>query len=257
MEKCPGPQIKIFPFVIRDESAPHILDCIFQSLDQNALAKCRLVSTVWKGFIDYPTSLWDRVSKTKYKKYMHWEAGKDKNPANQLGWTLLHFAAGEGHLEVCRLIMDNVQDKNPADHHDWTPLHETAKRGRFEVCRLIIEKVPDKNPESKTGVTPLHVAAREGHLQVCRLIMDNVQDKNSADHQGWTPLHEAAKRGHHAVCSLIIANVQDKNPTTIFGATPLSLAKSFKHCKTVKLFQNTPCAEKTGYLKTTFALRYQ
>ena len=89
----------MFPFVIREESVPHIADYIFQGLDQRHLSKCRLVSTVWKVFVDYQTSLWNKVS---------------KNTANQRGWTPLHEAAGAGYLNVCRLIVDNVHNRNPA-----------------------------------------------------------------------------------------------------------------------------------------------
>ena len=95
------PTEKMLPFVIREESVPHIADYIFQGLDQRHLSKCRLVSTVWKVFVDYQTSLWNKVS---------------KNTANQRGWTPLH---GAGHLDVCYLIMDNdkMHNKNPADSH--------------------------------------------------------------------------------------------------------------------------------------------
>ena len=93
------PTEKMLPFVIREESVPHISDYIFQGLDQRHLSKCRLVSTVWKVFVDYQTSLWNKVS---------------KNTANQRGWTPLHEAAGAGYLNVCRLIVDNVHNRNPA-----------------------------------------------------------------------------------------------------------------------------------------------
>ena len=93
-------QDQIFPFVIRKESTPHIAKQIFLSLNQNDLAKCRLVSSVWKGFIDYKTPLWGKVPTHKYTR-----------------------AAKEGRLNICHLIIENVQDKNPADEHKLTPLH--------------------------------------------------------------------------------------------------------------------------------------
>ena len=134
---------KMFPFVIREESVPHIADYIFQGLDQRDLLKCRLVSTDWKVFVDYQTSLWNKVT---------------KNIAKQRGRTPLHEAAGAGHLDVCRLIMDNEQEKNPADNRGWTPLHEAAKRGQHKVCHLIMANVQDKNPANDFGATPLSLA---------------------------------------------------------------------------------------------------
>ena len=37
----------------------------------------------------------------------------DKNPRCGLGFTSFHLAAKEGHLEVCRLFLENIVDKNP------------------------------------------------------------------------------------------------------------------------------------------------
>ena len=49
-----------------------------------------------------------------------------------------------GNVELCRLIMDNVDDGNPKTDDD-TPLHLAATNGHLEVCRMIIERVEDKN----------------------------------------------------------------------------------------------------------------
>ena len=118
-----------FPFFIRGESAPHITYQIFQSLDQNILAKCRLVSNVWKGFVDCQTSLWEKVPTHLYIE-----------------------AAGEGRLNICRLLIQNGQNKNPANQNGATPLHYAALKGHLEICRLIIENVQEKNPANQ-GVT--------------------------------------------------------------------------------------------------------
>ena len=185
-------QEEVFPFIISEESAPHIADSIFKRLDQNALVKCRLVSNVWKGFVDCHTSLWGTVSLHQYLR-----------------------AAKEVKLSACRLIIENVQDKNPADVDGQTPLHEFAAGGHLELCRLIIKNLQNcKNPANKNRQTPLHFAAREGHLKVCRLIMENVEDKNPADRRGQTPLHEFAARGHLELCRLIFDHLQEEKPVT-------------------------------------------
>ena len=41
----------------------------------------------------------------------------------------------------CRLIIGKIQDKNPPNHFGSTPLHWAAKNGHFEVCKLIIGEV--------------------------------------------------------------------------------------------------------------------
>merc|ERR1719391_1730579 len=80
------------------------------------------------------------------------------------------------HLEICQLILDNVEDKNPADNYRITPLHEAARGGHLSVFKLLLEHSPEKNPKNSGGVTPFHFAAREGHSDICKLIEETVLD---------------------------------------------------------------------------------
>ena len=101
-------------------------------------------------------------------------------------------------------------DKNP--RHGGPPVLETpllraASKGHLEVCKLIIQNLHDKNPTTFEG-TPLHLAAQEGHLEVCKFIMENTKDKNPQRRNDWTtPLHKGAENGHLEVCDLIIKEI--------------------------------------------------
>ena len=55
-----------------------------------------------------------------------------------------------------------------------TPFHHIAAGGHLDMCKLIIENINDKNPANQDGLTPLHVAATCGHLDVFKLIIDKV-----------------------------------------------------------------------------------
>ena len=102
-----------------------------------------------------------------YRKILRFS--EDINPKNgRPGMTPLHMAAFNGHIEICKIILDKIVDKNPKDNSDWTPLHKAAGNGHVEVCKLILEKVADKNPHALNGRTPLHVAAGEGHFEVIK-----------------------------------------------------------------------------------------
>ena len=48
---------------------------------------------------------------------------QNKNPTDNEGTTPLHIAASEGNLELCRIIINNVNDKNPADNEGHKSLH--------------------------------------------------------------------------------------------------------------------------------------
>ena len=171
---------------------------------------------------------------------------KKKNPADRYGDTPLHFAAQEGHLEICSLIIENISDRNPFSR-GRTPLHYAAAQGHIEVCRLILDKVVNINPSENGGITPLHDAAENGRLEVCRLIIEKfivfdwVFDsvRNPADRNGNTPLHKATLMGHLDVCLLIIENLQDKNKVISgpLGQRILHLARQQGHHELLELFK--------------------
>ena len=153
---------------------------------------------------------------------------KDKNPGkksplNKEGRTPLHYAANNGNLRLCKLIIEGTSNKNPESIKVWrstqsghTPLHYAALNGHLEVCKLIMDNVIDKNPANMGPIgeeeTPYHYAAERGHLAVCQLFLDNLLDKNPGTRAMVTPLHSAASNGHLEVCKLIMANIPDKNP---------------------------------------------
>ena len=152
------------------------------------------------------------------------------------GKTPLHFAAANGHDELCAYIMDLVLDINPGDISGDTPLHSAAQTGNCISYQVIFEKVLDRNPKNNAGNTPLHMAAWHGHSELFELAVLNAQDINPGNHIGKTPLHFAAKNGHIEVCEFILDFVVDMNPRSNDGHTPLSLAASHGHFEICRLF---------------------
>ena len=52
------------------------------------------------------------------------------------GWTPLHYAAESGHLDVCKLIIANVDDKNPINIFGETPKYAAKLNNHVEVVEL-------------------------------------------------------------------------------------------------------------------------
>ena len=51
----------------------------------------------------------------------------------------LHIAASRGHLDICRLLCDQLLiDRNARDIDGNTPLHLTSSQGHLEVIRFLI-----------------------------------------------------------------------------------------------------------------------
>ena len=156
----------------------------------------------------------------------------EKNPKNELDSTPLHFAALEGHLNVCKTIVEysgqaDSGAQNSKDCDDRTPLHWAAKGGHLSVCQFLIQHSENKNPGDYCNETPLHIAAKHGYFFVCEAILEHAKDKNPRCIMatgGYTPLHLAAQNGYLATCKLLIRHAEDKNPVDSEGMTPLDIA---------------------------------
>ena len=109
----------------------------------------------------------------------------DKSPKIGCIYSEFHIAAEFGYYEVCELIMnaEGIKNKNPVNEdHGETPLHKAATEGHVKICKLILENVVDKCPIAHKGITPLHCSARSGHSETCELILQNI-DKEEASIQ--------------------------------------------------------------------------
>ena len=59
--------------------------------------------------------------------------------------------------------------ESPSSFDKSTPLHYAALRGHMDICRLIINNVDNKHPVNKHGVTPKELAVQFGHIAVSQL----------------------------------------------------------------------------------------
>ena len=80
----------------------------------------------------------------------------------------------QGHLEICRLLIENSIDKNPEGAAAYTPLHWAAERGHLAVCQLIIENIGHYINTDDLNKSPFELAAENGHESVCRFLKDVV-----------------------------------------------------------------------------------
>ena len=152
-----------------------------------------------------------------------------------------HVAAGTGSTLLYSLLIkvhEKTQNKFflPYDCEGFTPFHYAASNGHTNICENIIDAMTDKNPGAFDGWTPLHLAAINGHFQICKLIMDTLEDKNPALSKGYTPLHGAAMYGQYEACKLILENIQDKMPKWC-RMTPHDLAARGNHHEVCQLFE--------------------
>jgi len=74
----------------------------------------------------------------------------------QGGFTALHYAAREGHVETARLLVEQGGDVNQVTGGDQSsPLLVAVINGNYDLARMLIEHQADPNLVSDDGVGPL------------------------------------------------------------------------------------------------------
>ena len=134
------------------------------------------------------------------------------------GCSPLHWAAGSGHLSVCRRLTTAVSeaagggDRGAAAAHALAsaasrkhgrcPLHWAARNGRLGVARwLVAECGVTPDARSSGGDTPLMLSAWQGHLDLCLLLADAGADVGAVNSWGCNAFHKV--RQFVNVCPLL------------------------------------------------------
>ena len=107
----------------------------------------------------------------------------------------LHWAAGEGHEEVVKLLLEQ-KGVNPDSKDYWgrTPLLEAASKGHEEIVRLLLQRENvNPNSQDKAGISPLWGAVHGGHPEIVRLLLQRKEvDPERPDIYGRSPLFGAS-----------------------------------------------------------------
>ncbi|CAG2228498.1 unnamed protein product [Mytilus edulis] len=160
---------------------------------------------------------------------------------DQKGWSALHLACQNGHIEVIKLLIDvgmNINDTTNSgstplhkacqeDQKGWSASHVACQNGHIEVVKLLIDVGMNINDTTNSGSTPLHKACQKGHYETVKFLLDlNGQALNSRvnttvkNDKGWSAFHLACRNGHKEVIKLFIdvgMNIDDTTNSDLNG----------------------------------------
>ena len=123
------------------------------------------------------------------------------------GRTCLMTASFNGHLSICRLLIDKGAQLEAKDVYGNTPLHFAADQGHIEVVRLFCDRGADVKACEYKGLRPLHYAAIWGHISVVKdLIEVRNAEINARNSNGWTALTCARQNNKPAIAIYIVSH---------------------------------------------------
>jgi hypothetical protein len=134
-------------------------------------------------------SLWTAALYGDLHSVEHAVAHKGNNPskADEYGFTALHHAATNGHVDVVRYLLAQRADVNAAGC-GATALHRAAYHGHKEIATLLLDAGATVHAvDASTDYrTPLAKACAQGQLELVNLLLSHGATPLVADRQGRT-----------------------------------------------------------------------
>ena len=126
-----------------------------------------------------------------------------------MGWSgktqLLYFCENGMTSGVMRMLeMKSIVVEAKGGAFGWTCLITATRNGHLAICRLLIDKGAKLEAKDRNESTPLYWAALHGHIEIVRLLCDCEANVEACDEDGWRPLHDAAWNGHISVVKELI-----------------------------------------------------
>ncbi|XP_069315084.1 ankyrin repeat and death domain-containing protein 1A isoform X1 [Eulemur rufifrons] len=160
---------------------------------------------------------------------------------NHVGRVALHWAAGAGHEQAVRLLLEHeaaVDEEDvvrgPSLRHvcfGMNALLLSAWFGHLRILQILVNSGAKIHCENKDGLTLLHCAAQRGHVPVLAFIMEDLEDValDHADKLGRTAFHRAAEYGQLDALDFLVGSGCDHSVKDKEGNTALHLAAGRGH----------------------------
>lgn len=152
------------------------------------------------------------------------------------GKTALSWAAGEGHEDVVKVLLDAKSDDLPLTGYLENAIHNASGNGHVDVLRLLIDAGGDiEGRDSRTFFTPIFSAIYGNSTECLKLLLDkgaNIEDH--VNYGGYTPLLYAADAKPECL-RILIEKGANINTHDIGGKNALFIALISKSTECIQI----------------------
>ena len=151
----------------------------------------------------------DLLNKTK-----HNDLTPDINTKGLDGFTPLHFAASEGHIETVMTLVKKGANVAATSVSLRTPLHVACIRGYTEIILILIQNKANLNDQDKDGNTSIHLLSEGGWAEALKICLNYKPDLTIKNVYSETPIEVAS-----SVEVIKLLNEQVKDVDERYGRT--------------------------------------
>ncbi|KAF2903563.1 hypothetical protein ILUMI_02636 [Ignelater luminosus] len=98
--------------------------------------------------------------------------GTNVDQRDSAGYTALHYAARNGHLDVCKVLLRNGADINSTTKSGRaTALHRACSADKVHMVKFLLENKANGKIRDSDGKTALHRAAESQNKEICKSVL--------------------------------------------------------------------------------------
>ncbi|KAL3125271.1 hypothetical protein niasHT_000682 [Heterodera trifolii] len=170
------------------------------------------------------------------------ENGANINLQNGDGATALMYACYKGNVDIVRLLLSHGANVELTDFEGFRfALKDAATEGHLEVCRLLVEEwAADVNQQTiQERYTPVICAASRGYLAVVNFLVEHGADLQHVDLDGHNALMWAVINGKIEMARHLVAIGADINQRNMEGKRAQDFAEESGNAEMVAIFRTT------------------
>ena len=154
------------------------------------------------------------------------------------GFNCLHIAALNGHLDLCRLLINKHNfGVNVTNRKGWTALHCSVQNGNIDLVNLFADMTTDVHLKTNDGMNCLHIATYYGHLNLCKTLINKHRfDVDLTENKGWSSLHFSVQNGSYELVNFFIDIGANLHLKTNNGENCLHIASFNGNLSLCKMF---------------------